>query len=115
MSDFVITFYWYLILLAFGVGFFPLTFLIFQRLKDQGYGFSKVLALLFTSYAFWLLSSLKVFNLQWLGIWVLLIIPIPWILTAYRFDSLKNQLMVSIKKKWRWWLLEEGLFLLGLF
>ena len=48
---------WWLALLLLGLLAAPLTQQIFSRLADKGYAFSKMLALLVTSYLFWLLGS----------------------------------------------------------
>jgi len=51
---------WWLYLFGVGLIFFPLTKRIFQSFFDQGYLFSKVFGLLFSSYLVWLLASFKI-------------------------------------------------------
>jgi uncharacterized membrane protein len=111
MSDLVIVFYWYLILLCFGIGFLPLIMIFLPKLKDKGYGFSRTVSIALFSYIVWLLSSLKVFNFQWLGIWVLLFLTIPWTVIVNKYPRLKTKLLKDFKKLWRIWLIQEVVFL----
>lgn len=114
MSDFVIIFYWYLILVCFGLGWLPLTALFFPKFKDKGYGFSRTLAILSLSYIVWLLGSLKVFNFQWLGIWIMLIVALPWAVVLVNYPRIKKEMVNNFKQLWSLWLWEELLFLLAL-
>ncbi len=50
---------WWLVLAALGLAFLPLTLRLFRAFHDGGYLFSRLLGLLLTSYAVWLLSSLR--------------------------------------------------------
>ncbi|MEW5958894.1 MAG: DUF2298 domain-containing protein [Chloroflexota bacterium] len=50
--------FWWLAVLLIGLLAWPLTFLLFHKLPDRGYGLSKSLGLLLVSYFVWLNSSL---------------------------------------------------------
>ncbi|MCE5207391.1 MAG: DUF2298 domain-containing protein [Chloroflexi bacterium] len=55
MIDFLL---WYLVIFCLGWLTFPITFCVFSRLKDRGFGLSKVLGLLVWGYFFWLMNML---------------------------------------------------------
>jgi YYY domain-containing protein len=57
MIDFLL---WYLVILLLGWLAFPVAFRVFPRLKDRGFGLSKVLGLLGWGYIFWLTNMLGV-------------------------------------------------------
>lgn len=114
MSDFVLIFYWYLLLFVFGFGFFPLSFIVFNKFKDKGYGFSKIIAILLLSYIVWLLSSFKVFNFQILGLWIVLIPLGFWLLLFYKFSKTKDKVVLFLKDNFKLVLLQELIFIFGL-
>jgi YYY domain-containing protein len=58
MSDITAVLSWWILVQIFGLAALPLAFRLFQRLPDRGYGVSKALGLLLTSYLFWLLGIL---------------------------------------------------------
>ncbi|MBI4220484.1 MAG: hypothetical protein HY682_10095, partial [Chloroflexi bacterium] len=47
---------WLLAVEAIGIAAFPVTFLLFGRLRDRGWGFARPLSLVLVSYAVWILS-----------------------------------------------------------
>ncbi len=49
-------FFWWLTFLLLGLATLPLTLVLFHRLPDRGYAFSRPLGLLIFSYAYWLLG-----------------------------------------------------------
>ncbi|MBU2577228.1 hypothetical protein KKA69_00165, partial [Patescibacteria group bacterium] len=51
---------WWFFVFIIGLGFLPLTRIIFSRFFDKGYLFAKVIGILFSSYLVWLLFSLKI-------------------------------------------------------
>jgi len=51
---------WYLVLVLLGWLTFPIAFRLFHKLKDRGFGLSKVLGLLLWSYVFWLFNILQI-------------------------------------------------------
>jgi len=75
-SDLVNVFQWWIYLLGIGFIFLPITRKIFGSFFDQGYLFSKVLGILFSSYLVWLLASLKILPFYKETIWLVLILGI---------------------------------------
>ena len=65
--------YWWLFTLGIGLIFLPLTRKIFVNFFDQGYLFSKVIGIMFSSYFVWLLASLKILPFYRETIWLVLI------------------------------------------
>jgi len=76
LSDLSVVFRWWLYLFGLGLIFLPLTRKLFANFFDQGYLFSKVLAILFSSYLVWLLASLKILPFFQETIWLVLILGI---------------------------------------
>ncbi len=58
MSDWTATLSWWIWVQLFGLAALPLAWRLFRRLPDHGYGVSKALGLLLTTYVFWLLNVL---------------------------------------------------------
>ena len=68
-ADFFIIFQWWVLFFFLGVVFLPLTFSLFKKFWDKGYAFSKILAILLSSYVIWLLGSLKIMPFSRLTAW----------------------------------------------
>ena len=51
---------WYLVLTLLGMSVLPITNTLFSKFHDNGYIFSKIIGLLFSSFLMWFLSSLKI-------------------------------------------------------
>src|SRR6185503_9846736 len=66
-SDILATTYWWLTLFILGLGFLPLTFLVFKNFFDKGYIFSKILALTITSYVIFTLSLFHIVPFSTIG------------------------------------------------
>lgn len=60
MDWFLTTIYWYLALFLLGILFFPLTKKFFSSFVDQGYAFSKTIAILVLSYTAFVLGVFKI-------------------------------------------------------
>lgn len=73
-SDFGYIFVWWLALFGIGLVFLPLTKKLFANFFDEGYLFSKVLGILFSSYLVWLLASLKILPFHKDTIWLVITI-----------------------------------------
>ena len=58
MADVLAVLSWWVIAQVFGLIGFPVAFRLFRRLPDRGYGISKALGMLLSSYIFWLLGVL---------------------------------------------------------
>ncbi|MEA1959012.1 MAG: DUF2298 domain-containing protein [Chloroflexota bacterium] len=57
---------WFITVEILSLIFLPVTFLLFKRLPDRGYAFSKALSILLITFVVWLLSSIHILpNMQW--------------------------------------------------
>ncbi|MCL5783940.1 MAG: DUF2298 domain-containing protein [Patescibacteria group bacterium] len=100
---------WWLILFSVGLMFFPLTSLLFHSFFDQGYALSKILGILFLSYASWFLSSLHILPFSSLGLFILLGVALifnSWL-------SYRKKTSVALIKNFKVLALEEAIFLAG--
>ncbi len=111
MSDFSSIFLWWLTILILGTIFLPTTTVIFRNFLDRGYIFSKVLAILIASFIVWILGSLSILPFVKLTIFLVLIACLLANLWLGQ-NLLKRDYFKKIP--WSFFLLEEGLFLLGL-
>ena len=101
---------WYVIFLALGLIFWPITTLLFPSFFDKGYALSKILGLLILGYSMWLFSSLKLLPFNTFSLIVLLgIFLLINTVLAYK-KQLTPQLLGSV----RIIIFEELLFLGGL-
>lgn len=109
LSDLIIIFAWWFFLFLLGLVCLPLTFRFFGRFWDQGYSFSKIIALLLVSYLVWLLGSLKIVSFTQGTVWLIVILLgfFIWKKKNFKLESL-------IKKNGKVWVVEEGLFFLCL-
>jgi len=65
MEWLLVSLYWYIILLFFGLIFFPFTSLIFNKFTaDLGYPFAKTIAIILASYLVYVLATLKIFPFE---------------------------------------------------
>lgn len=115
-EDFFIILQWWLLLFFLGLVFLPLTSSLFKKFWDKGYGFSKILAILLTSYFIWLLGSLKVVPFNHLTAWGIVaglgLVNLA-ILSKCQLSIVSGQLL-KLKENWRIFLFEELLFLICL-
>lgn len=63
---------WWFTLLVLGVGFFPLSALLFRKFSDRGYVFGKVLGLAISGWLVWLMTSLHIVKFSVVSCYVLL-------------------------------------------
>ena len=61
-ADIIYVLKWFLVFLAIGTAFLPLTFSLFSDLKDKGYIFSKIIGLAMLSYFVFVFATLKIFK-----------------------------------------------------
>ncbi|MBR4341642.1 MAG: hypothetical protein IKP88_02840 [Lachnospiraceae bacterium] len=73
-EDFKEVFCWWLMLLAAGIAFLPLTMLLMRKFRDSGWIFSKVIGVAVSGWLIWLLSSVKILKFTNLNCWITLII-----------------------------------------
>lgn len=60
INSLLATIYWWFLLFALGLIFFPITQKLFEKFFDRGYSFSKAIALIFLSWPIFLLGHLKI-------------------------------------------------------
>lgn len=110
MNDIAIFLQWYLVLFLLGVLMLPLTTIIFSSLKDKGYIFSKVIAMLIVSYSIFLLGTLKI--LPFTTISVLLVVLAIGGVNVFLFRKFNKK---KIERKTLFiWAGQEVIFLLAL-
>ncbi len=64
--------YWYSVLFLLGIIFFPLVQKIFKQFPDFGYPFAKILAILFTSYAVFVLGMARILSFTQSSLFVII-------------------------------------------
>lgn len=115
------TFEWYLVLLALGIIFYPITRKFFHSFFDHGYAFAKTIGILLLSYAMFLFGTLKILPFSQLSIIVLLgifgVISFVFARSAATKQSEKGLLHFVRNDKviFRILIFEELLFLAALF
>lgn len=111
-SDIYAVLQWWLTLLLLGIGFLPLTMLLFQKFFDKGYIFSKLLALAITSYALFLVGILHITPFTAVSSYIIFILIAGG--TFFLLPT-KWKMLFALKQSWRIFLFEELLFLAGIF
>ncbi|MDE2025711.1 MAG: hypothetical protein KGJ07_04420 [Patescibacteria group bacterium] len=111
-SDFLSVVIWWGLFFLIGISCLPMTFRLFPKFFDRGYIFAKVIGLMLLSYLLFVLGELHVVAFTRLNSIVLLILIAVY--NGLLFVKPKEILMI-MKKHWRFFLFEEGLFFFGLF
>jgi len=112
-SDVIDVLKWFLVFLLVGTAFLPLTFSFFENLKDKGYIFSKIIGVGIISYFVFLLGTLKILKFSEVSVFSTVII---FFLINYGVLLVKKKHLIPVlKKNIRIFLLEEVIFLAGLF
>jgi len=106
-SDFLNIGAWWLVFFSMGIAFIPLTTRIFSSFFDQGYIFSKIIALLFISYATWILGSLYIIPFSFTTLFII------WLFFLILNWGVLNRSRPVKISSWKTWLAEEVLFLTG--
>ncbi len=100
---------WFLLVSLLGVLGFPLSYLLFSRLPDRGYAFSKPLALLLAAYVLWILGLTgSVLNVPQTVVGILLA---GVALFGWLYYRRWPELEAFLKTQWRYILCVEALFL----
>lgn len=107
---------WYVWVFVIGLVFFPLTKKIFGRFSfDLGYPFAKVLAILFVTYATYVLGTIKLLSFSRMNLFLIIGIfaLINWLLfeRAKRVEKSKKMFSTSSNSKFLIIIFEEMLFL----
>lgn len=104
-------FIWWLLLVIYGVISFPTTFLIFNKFKDKGYSFSKIIGVLIPAYFIFFGSIFKLFSLSLPAICSVFFLYL--LFNYFFFHKNKSGILKFIKKNLRIIILQEILFALG--
>ncbi len=99
---------WWLVVMLIGLIAWPITFLLFNKLPDRGYGLSKSLGLLLVGYVVWISSSLGWPGNRWFTAALAVVICFGisiWIILKQR-----HQLVRFLGQRRRLILLTEGVF-----
>ena len=111
-SDFIAIFQWWIVLFIIGLGFLPLTFILFRNFFDKGYSFSKILGIILIGYPVFLLgiSHIAPFHTPYI-----IGVAITAIGATYFFVPDKSNVWNTIKKHWLAFAIQEIMFLAVLY
>ena len=112
-SDVINVLKWFLVFLFIGTAFLPLTFSVFESLRDKGYIFSKIIGIAVISYFVFLIGTLRVLKFSEFS--VILSVFIFFLINYGIFILKKKHLMPIFRENIKIFLLEEAIFLAGLF
>lgn len=111
INDIPVILIWWLVFLVFGAICFPLTHALFKNFRDAGYIFSKTLGIGLVSYLVFLLAVTKIFPFSTASI----VFSAFCLLILNVFIFLRNKLFLNYRDILPMVLLEEVLFLTGIF
>ena len=110
MQDLIFIIQWWFVFLIIGIIFLPATSLIFTRLLDHGYLFSKVIGIALISYAVLVLGIFKLFPFAYISI-----VLIIWAFFIMNIWIAKNKIdFKQMFARWKIFIFEEALFLGGI-
>lgn len=104
----VFTLWWYVVISIIGIIFLPTTRLLFGRLYDQGYAFSKIIGILLITYTTFVLGTIKIAPFTSLTLFG--ICAVAGVFNLFIFNKTKNDFKIT-----KMWVFEELLFLVALF
>ncbi|HVB64232.1 MAG TPA: DUF2298 domain-containing protein [Nitrolancea sp.] len=104
----VATAVWIVVLILLGLAALPLTFAIFARFSDLGWGLSRTLGLIVTGYAVWIAVSLQLVHFRMPN----LLLPIGLVVAAIwlGFHRSFRQAWPIVRGRWRMILISEAFF-----
>lgn len=111
-QDFSYIFQWWLLFFVVGVGGLPIASSIFKGFTDIGYGFSKLLSLLFIAYSIFVFSIFKIVPFKEAFLYSFLLIYLS--INAYLFFKQKDEFLSRFKSKLRIISAQEIFFTFGL-
>ncbi len=112
IPDILTTLQWWSTLFILGLGFLPLTFLLFNKFFDKGYIFSKILGLTLLSYIILLVGLFHIVPFSYL---TGSIIFFALVAIQFYFLRKKQNLLTIFKQFWKILLIEELLFFITIF
>jgi YYY domain-containing protein len=102
------TLLWWFVVQLLGLAAFPLGFVLFRRLPDGGYAFSKVVGLLVVGYAYWLALSFELLpNERWSIVLLAILMALGSLLVAWRSAAALREL---VSARWKAFLTIDVLF-----
>src|SRR3978361_2018627 len=107
---------WYILIMLLGGLTLPVSFVIFGRLPDRGYSFSKPLGLLLAGLLAWWIGNLQIIGFQWYTCWVAVgLLELLSFLLLWRKPGLRENMWAWFKQKRNLWLVlgSELVFLAG--
>lgn len=116
-TDLLYLLQWYGMLLAVGLLFFPLTSKIFPQFPDRGYGLTKTLGLLLTTYIVFILSMTRIvqFNIVTIILTIAVLSTILLFLSVNPLYQTKKRFGVFLKNNLGLILFEEIIFFVALY
>lgn len=105
-------FAWWLFLFLIGFSSIPITYVIFNKFSDFGYGLSKTIGILLTSYFFLILNEIKI--LPFTDLSLLILMSLYFLINIAIFAKNKSIIIDSFKQKFKAVVLSEILFTFGL-
>lgn len=107
-QDLFIILYWWVVLFLLGLISFPIVFLLFDWLWDRGWGFSKVVGIIFISYWTWIFGSLHLLSFNRLNLLIGLFIfsSISYLFYKENISKLRK----FFQKHWKLIIFEELVF-----
>ena len=112
MTDNYYIFTWWFFLFLVGILSTPLTYLIFKKFRDGGYGFAKALGILIISYASFFLSTIHLVPFERISL--ILLTYLFLFLNLFLFLRNKDTITSFLKENYLVIVLEEFLFIGGL-
>jgi len=107
-NQFVTALAWYLSLMFLGVMFYPFMRAALPGLADRGYPLARLAGLLVLSYFVWLAGS---FNIPFSRRTISAVLGLLMVISVLLALRQRVELKVELQRRWRYFLLVEGLFL----
>ncbi len=95
-QDFLYILQWWVVLFAIGIGFFPLTKLLFPNSKDTFYIFSKVLGVFLISYALLLFGTIRILPFTTYSVFG--VFAISFLVNIYIYRKVLHKQKIKISK-----------------
>src|SRR5476649_1111004 len=111
-SDIHAVLLWWFVIFILGIGFLPLSMILFSKFFDRGYIFSKLLGIGIVSYVVYFLGIIHVVPFGQISSFIIMVGVMG--LTFYLIPK-KWRIKYFFKNDWKIFLAEETLFLSGLF
>ncbi|MBN9393457.1 MAG: hypothetical protein J0I20_35830 [Chloroflexi bacterium] len=107
---------WYILIIVLGFIALPVSFVVFGRLPDRGYSFSKPLGLLLAGLTAWWLGNLQIIGFQWYTCWLAVgLLELVSLGLLWGKPGLRQEMREWFTKKRNLWLVlgSELVFLAG--